>query len=226
MRSNSPCRSNVFILTKKQIRDVTEIMRSSAMDLALTTNQPPREIWRSVSDEHVAKSDDEPKKVPSKEQILNLIKNTRSKELGNDIYQKIEIANYSCMSTADLRLFLQFHTVDALEGRLLRQAGWAHPELLSILFNMSLSLYVDGTFRSVPKPFSQCYITMVFDHHTDEYVPVYFVLLEAKSEWTYWTMLHNIICSTRLKMGVESVTMDFEKAAIQATRGTTFFIGY
>ena len=135
------------------------------------------------------------------------------------MYRKLEHPQYAQISENDTRFFLQFHTVTSIEAKLLRQIGWAHPELLAILKHKSLELFIDGTFRCTPKPFYQCYILMAFDPETDEFLPIYFTLLESKSEWTYWMMLNNIICSTHLKIDAESITLDFEEAAIKAAKG-------
>lgn len=189
--------------------------------MALSSSKLPVEIWRCLSEKFIGSEASKCVRAPTKEQIVALVKNNRSKEQGNDVYRKIEVPPFSSIADDDSRLFLQFHTINSIEGKLLRQIGWAHPELLSLLFHKSLALYLDGTFRCVPHPFSQCYILMAFDPCTDEYIPIFYVLLEAKTEWTYWTMLHNIICSTHLKIHAETITVDFECAAIQAINGNS-----
>lgn len=44
-----------------------------------------------------------------------------------------------------------------------RICGWSHPDLARLLKYEKISLFIDGTFRCVPKPFTQLMVIMTFD---------------------------------------------------------------
>jgi hypothetical protein len=81
-----------------------------------------------------------------------------------------------------------------------------------------VELFIDGTFKCVPKPFSQLLIVMVRDAALDHYIPVFYVLVQRKTQWTYWNALNEIIVSLGGKISVSQVHCDFEKGLINAIR--------
>ena len=72
-------------------------------------------------------------------------------------------------------------------------------------------VFIDGTFKIVPKQFYQCLIVMVFDNQTDVYVPVFYILLTSKTEKIYRHALHLMNETAGSKMNPTSVTCDYEK---------------
>lgn len=89
--------------------------------------------------------------------------------------------------------------------------GWGHPSLFGVL-NGNGQLFVDCTFRIVPKPFYQCMIIMVYDAQTRVYVPVMYILLTSKTEDLYWHALHWVIVTAGCRLDPKIVSCDFEKA--------------
>jgi hypothetical protein len=120
---------------------------------------------------------------------------------GGDIYRTIERPPYNQVAVDDHRLFLQFNHMTQRDGQLFRVMGWAHPTLKLLLKAQSSSLFFDGTFKCVPLPFMQCLILMVYDNTTDLYVPVFYMLVEKKTEWSYWDVLNYVLASCDLKLG-------------------------
>jgi cell shape-determining protein MreD len=61
------------------------------------------------------------------------------------------------------------------------------------LWYPKITLFIDGTFSVVPKPFSQCLIVMAFELAVNVYVPIGYVLVQSKSQDTYWRVLNELI---------------------------------
>ena len=92
-----------------------------------------------------------------------------------------------------------------------RIIGFGNPSLIRVLGG-NKRVFIDGTFKIVPKPFYQCLIIMVFDEQTDSFVPVFYVLLTSKTEQIYRHALYWVKASSNYKMKPDSITCDFEKA--------------
>jgi hypothetical protein len=67
-----------------------------------------------------------------------------------------------------------------------RLLGWAHPVLLNMLKQKKPSVFVDGTFRSVPPKFKQCVMFTTYDRPTKGYYPAVFVLCTSKMYEMYF----------------------------------------
>jgi len=62
-------------------------------------------------------------------------------------------------------------------------------------------------------------IINVYDPPTDFYVPVFYVLVTGKTQWTYWTVLKNeVLISTELKFSPGCIHCDFEIGLINAIK--------
>jgi len=70
----------------------------------------------------------------------------------------------------------------------------------------------------VPYPFYQCICFMIFDFPTDLFVPIFYVLLESKTEWSYWHAIHEVLVACELKFEPGEIHCDFEKALINAVK--------
>lgn len=88
----------------------------------------------------------------------------------------------------------------------------------SPLANNRLSCFFDGTFNCVPAPFKQLLILMVYDNSSTMYVPVVYILVERKTEWTYWEVFHNILVMCRMNFDLAMLHCDFEMAMIKAAK--------
>ncbi|KAF0986330.1 hypothetical protein HZS_1431 [Henneguya salminicola] len=53
--------------------------------------------------------------------------------------------------------------------------------------------FIDGSFRRVPVPFTQCLIIMVHDIETELFIPAESCLLTGKNKQIYCNVLHEII---------------------------------
>jgi hypothetical protein len=49
---------------------------------------------------------------------------------------------------------------------------FGNPELIGLLEQSGVDLFMDGTWDCTPQPLEQTYIIMVYDQQTGEYVPV------------------------------------------------------
>ena len=49
-------------------------------------------------------------------------------------------------------------------------------------------------------------------------MPIFYILLQSKTEWTYWDALHEVLLSTDLKLDPANIHYDFEKGLINAIK--------
>lgn len=59
---------------------------------------------------------------------------------------------------------------------------------------------------------------MVYSRAHDHYVPVFYILLQSKSESTYYYALQSAICATDWRFEASTVTCDFEQSLIKAIK--------
>ena len=103
-------------------------------------------------------------------------------------------------------IFLQFNLTfpSSFTGKLERVIGFGSPALFQCIGG-NQKVFINGTFKIVPKPFYQCLIVMVFDNQTDVYVSVFYILLTSKTE--------KIICD--FEKGLHNANLEaFPKAII------------
>ncbi|TYZ63022.1 hypothetical protein PybrP1_001348 [[Pythium] brassicae (nom. inval.)] len=81
--------------------------------------------------------------------------------------------------------FLQFLHEWAEGPRFKRVVGRANPALMRLLVRERTQLFIDGTFRCVPRGFKQCVIVMARDTDSRCYVTVFYALASAKTHTTY-----------------------------------------
>jgi hypothetical protein len=94
--------------------------------------------------------------------------------------------------------------------------GWAHPDLVTLASKGGLNLFIDCTFDVVPHPFTQMMVIMLYDEATQEYLPVFHVLLQSKHEDTYIEAIHQCIVAANHKMDGISITCNFERGLVNA----------
>jgi hypothetical protein len=213
-------------VTQGERIDIRNEMREAAIEQATQNlDISPKKIWEKIN----SQIDNSHKNVivikEFKNKIINIIKSTRKSEFGTDALEKIETKNYSLVSDIDPRPFLITNykyllpkTKEKEERKLHNMLMWAHPDLISMMRRHLTAIYIDCTFRCVPKPYSQCLIAMIYDDETDLYVPAVYFLLDNKSQWTYWHAIHFILVETETKFHPLTVTTDFEKALLNAVK--------
>jgi MULE transposase domain len=196
--------------------EVREVMEERVDEMALANLQTqPKDIWTAICTEmdqvHQSYTG------LTREQVMRRVYRTRMKSFGGDVFRKIEVEPTCLVVDSDL-YFLQFNVAFYCEGDLHRCTGWGNPKLLGLLQYPKLNMYLDCTFKCVPAPFYQCMIVMVYDHGTNMYVPVMYVLLTSKLENVYFQALHWVIASSDFKLDPLTVTCDFEKGLIKAVQ--------
>ncbi|KAJ8519457.1 hypothetical protein ON010_g18074 [Phytophthora cinnamomi] len=103
------------------------------------------------------------------------------------------------------------------EGNTLhRLIAWAHPRLLELLLYPNSSIFVDGTFRSVPRPFRQCLVVMVDDPASRVFVPVKYILATGILGIAYRKTFLLVADSTEQRLRLSRVVCDFEQALIDS----------
>ncbi|OQR82378.1 putative cleavage induced protein [Thraustotheca clavata] len=114
----------------------------------------------------------------------------RSKHYGTNDYDVIVQPPLSCVKNTSLNFFQFQHiwTCRKTDGSftLERLIGWANPTLISLLRYNNITLFVDGTFRIVPRGFKLCVVLMVLDKGTQLYIPIFYILTTSKSHNCYW----------------------------------------
>jgi len=191
--------------------DMTEAMLQRAEEIALKNlSMAPKKVHLIVLKEMEQKY--KIFKGATNIKIISRVKNCRTKLNGNDVYRTIEMESLSKIKNSNL-FFLQFNITfpNEYDGKLERIIGFGNPSLIRVLGG-NKRVFIDGTFKIVPKPFYQCLIIMVFDEQTDSFVPVFYVLLTSKTEQIYRHALYWVKASSDYKMKPDRITCDFEKA--------------
>ena len=57
---------------------------------------------------------------------------------------------------------------------------------------------------------------MCHDDETELNVPIFFALLDSRSSWAYWHLLHQLLVITEIKFNPLIITTDFEASLIKA----------
>ena len=113
--------------------------------------------------------------------MIKMVYNQRSKEFG-DWENMIMTAPLVLANPKTGSSFLQFNATCAIENasgtiNLEKFIGWGHPELLFHLRNGALNMFVDCTFKTVPRGFYQLLILMAYLPAYQTYVPMFYVLM-------------------------------------------------
>lgn len=118
------------------------------------------------------------------------------------------------------KLFLQFDLTyaNAEKTKLLRMLGWGHPELFSFMKESGRHVFVDCTYRVVPKGFYQMMVIMVYSMRHESYVPVFYILLQDKCALTYQYAFEQVRDALGSKFDIASFTCDYELPLINAAK--------
>ncbi|POM75316.1 Hypothetical protein PHPALM_7596 [Phytophthora palmivora] len=212
------CRNNVVAGT---IVDVTADMRSAADRLAIASvARPARQIWEELRSLYYA--DDNPSVVRglSETQVVSRIYRARRLHYSGNVHGAIEIPPLSLVLNEPVSFF-QFHSVTANSQDVSspnRLIGWAHPALLNLLRYNNTTLFVDGTFRCVPRGFVQCVILMVHDRASGIFVPAFYVLSTYRTSDSYWDIIHHVVQATDQRLSPAEVICDFEAGLMDAVQ--------
>lgn len=98
--------------------------------------------------------------------------------------------------------------------------GMASPRLRDML-KTNQPVYIDGTFRCVPKNatgYNQLLVFMMYDAATSLYIPCVYVLVTSKKEWAYYEVFNRVISTLDLQWNPTSVVCDFEMSLINAVK--------
>lgn len=183
-------------------------------DLAL----PAQRIWAEVRQHFYTNDNENVIQGLSEQQVVSRVYRLRRSSYGGDVHGMVEIPPMSLVGGTEMSFF-QFHVITPNEtatGPPDRILGWAHPVLIDRLRYHNLSLFIDGTFRCVPRQFAQCVVLMVHDRASGLYVPVFYALTSRRTEDMYWDLLHQIIQTTDQQLSPAEVICDFETGLINA----------
>ena len=145
-------------------------MHKRAVDLALDdVSAKPQQIWDKINAEMNQKAD--VWRGLTDVQVKDLVKNTRIKNSGSDIFRELESPPLSMVHNGT-RLFLQFNSCisNLANNTYDRVIGWGNPALFGLLRINMCQLFIDGTFSIVPYPFYQCLVLMVFCQATGKFI--------------------------------------------------------
>ncbi|ETI50576.1 hypothetical protein F443_05902 [Phytophthora nicotianae P1569] len=150
-----------------------ELQRRSVSNMAT----PPPVVWQEVYDgiKRLHAADDATLTIIPCAPAVSIVKQTRKECTAGDVYEAILSPSVRCVSDKDPRSFLQFSVVyltHATTG-IHRMIGFGHPDLSLIQRYPKITLFIDGTFSVVTKPFSQCLIVMAFEPAINLYVPIW-----------------------------------------------------
>lgn len=121
-----------------------------------------------------------------------------------------------CSDTSN-KHFLLFDVKISFDSSFERIIGWGNYDLIHMAKGGPKHYFIDCTFKSVPKPFYQCMIIMIYENATESYIPMFYVLMQSKYTGAYNAALYHCICHIgRNKFDAITVTCDFEQALITA----------
>lgn len=143
-------------------------------------------------------------------EAISLIRRVRNELNGGDVIRAIEGDDYQVVSEEDKRDFLQFNVAYSTGDKYRRILGFGHPDLIRQMRDPGITLFIDGTFKITPRPFTQTVIIMMYDSAHDYYVPCFYVLVDNKDKLTYTLMFQ-----CELKCNPKVVVCDFEHAIHQ-----------
>jgi hypothetical protein len=158
-------------------------------------------------------------------QMEALVYRVRNRAFGQNWEQYIYYpAIYFADALSPLRPFLRFDYRYANmqannERKQSRVMGWAHPDNMDLLHKeRHAKLFIDGTFKACPEDFGQLMIVMTYAEKYDYYAPIFYILLEDRTETTYSYAINAMRIAVGLDWQVETTTCDFETALIKGIK--------
>jgi hypothetical protein len=142
-----------------------------------------------------------------RDQVLNLIKNTRTElNQGNAIAAITDTPDYYLMTdskSAFVRYQASMPNPENETKPMMRMMVFGNPELLRLLKGRNLDLYMDATFDCCPDPFYQCLIIMIYEPTCSYYVPVMYILMTHKNETLYWHAFNQVVIQSQWTLNVK-----------------------
>jgi hypothetical protein len=83
---------------------------------------------------------------------------------------------------------------------------WDHPDLIRLMKHGASPVFMDCTFKVVPRGFPQLLVIMIHAAGYKLYVPVFYVLLQSKKEATYDRALEGCYNASDKKMKATNFT--------------------
>ena len=195
-----------------QMKNLVDTLATAERHLTAT------EIWMRVWNDVTSRYSGTPIRSMKKHEVISRVQYIRNGGRRVDSMRDIEEREMALFPD-ERAPFLAFNT-PVYEGILQhRITGWGHPGLYKLLKSPNVHIFIDGTFRIVPNPYSQLLVVMIRDYPTDLYLPVFYILMTGKSAFLYrfaLNMINNIV-GTSVRPG--QIYCDFEKALISALRG-------
>ena len=95
---------------------------------------------------------------------------------------------------------------------------FSHHSLSRFLKRRNINIFIDGTFKCVPKQFYQCLILIVEDDETDLFIPVSFFLVDTKESWAIWHFLNMSLQLSNCTLKPKSIMTDYEKGLVKTIK--------
>ena len=155
------------------------------------------------------------------DQMKSLVYPAKNKEFG-DWKSGIWRDPIRIVGDGDARNFIQFDVRVTLGSKGDQHIiGWAHPKLLDQMCDPR-QIFVDGTWKVVPKGFNQCLIFMIYHCMYNLFIPIAFMLLNSKLQAVYLEALsqlkRRIIDQTGMNIRAITQTFDCEAGLGNAVR--------
>lgn len=83
---------------------------------------------------------------------------------------------------------------------------------------MPQRLFIDCSFSMCPKDFYQVMVIMAYLDHYDEYVPIFYILLQSKRDNAYIHAIQGAVSATNWELQARTYTCDFELALANVCR--------
>lgn len=126
--------------------------------------------------------------LPTKNAVRKIVSSFRSVRVDSisGMFEK------ESAKTIDGFPFLQTYKKSIVAGKVQELVVWASSEGLCVLRQQN-QIFVDGTFRVVPREFCQCLVIVSFDKSAGLYVPCIWALMTSRTETMYWLLFQEII---------------------------------
>jgi hypothetical protein len=203
-----------------ETRDITRAMQEAVDSLSLgNLATKALQIWQIVDEQFYQGDAVEALRGLTQQQVLGRVYRVRTWHFGGDTHGRIEVPPLSWVHGQPLNFF-QFHQITNVNSESVPQRiiDWAIPHLIALLKYTGTTVFVDGTFRSVPRGFKQCVIMMVHDWASGFYVPVFYVMTTSRTSDTYWDVFHQLIRAIDQQLEPAEIVCDFEAGLIRAVQ--------